>query len=276
MRIVFAAIYVILAAFYAEESEAWSPASRRSWLNHVMRQGAAVIATTTATTTPTVLLNPSVASAVEENNALELVYFGVGCFWHIQHEFAVAERDLLKRNKSQLTCKTGYAGGKQVGEEGKVCYHNFLQVADYGRMGHGEVVGLELPSDQIVKFAEVYFSLFDPNTKDRVDPMDRGGEYRSLMGLPGGTSHPLYPDIVQVAQSAGFTLKPGKGSDPDTLRQQLVYVYDTKEFPFYQAEVYHQFHNDFQSKPYGKEYNAIADLALEDGRIKPTGCPDRV
>ena len=84
------------------------------------------------------------------------------------------------------------------------------------------------------------YCLFPPT--DRVDPMDKGGEYRSLIGLPGGTNHPLYPSIVQVAADAGFKLEPGKGSDPDTLKKQLVYVYDTKDFPFYQAEVYHQFH----------------------------------
>ena len=49
-------------------------------------------------------------------------------------------------------------------------------------MGHGEVVGLKLPEKSIVEFAKVYFSLFDPGTKDRVDPQDRGGEYRSLLG----------------------------------------------------------------------------------------------
>ena len=49
-------------------------------------------------------------------------------------------------------------------------------------MGHGEVVGLKLPEESIVEFAKVYFSLFDPRTKDRVDPQDRGGEYRSLLG----------------------------------------------------------------------------------------------
>jgi hypothetical protein len=77
---------------------------------------------------------------------------------------------------------------------------------------------------------------------DRVDPNDRGAEYRSLLGLPGGTNHPAYPAIVEVAKEAGFKLEAGKGSDPDTLGKQLVYVYDTKDFPFYQAEVYHQFH----------------------------------
>jgi hypothetical protein len=75
---------------------------------------------------------------------------------------------------------------------------------------------------------------------DRVDPMDRGAEYRSLLGLPGGTGHPSYPAVEEAAQKYGFKLLAGKGNDPDTLGKQTVYVYDTKQFPFYQAEVYHQ------------------------------------
>jgi peptide methionine sulfoxide reductase MsrA len=251
----------------------------------------------------------------------ENVYFGVGCFWHIQFCFIQAERDLLQRGDKQLTSLAGYAGGKSVGNQGQVCYHNMQFLADYGRMGHGEVVGMSLPSDQIVPFAKVYFSLFDPRTKgafclctrrrdtmikkvgesvcfaaltcenvcffsslfflllsptDRVDPLDRGPEYRSLIGLPGGVNHPSYAGIEAAAQAAGFKLKPGKGNDPDTLGQQLVFVYDTAKFPFYQAEVYHQYHNDFQSPNYGKAYNDLAQIAFEEGRIKTTGCPDRV
>ena len=112
--------------------------------------------------------------------------------------------------------------------------------------------------------------------KDRVDPQDKGGEYRSLIGLPKGSDSPLYEGIAAAAQRAGFKLENGKGNDPDTLGKQLVYVYDSNKFPFYQAEVYHQFHNDFQSPAYGKEYNNLANLALDDGRIRGTGCPDRV
>ena len=70
--------------------------------------------------------------------------------------------------------------------------------------------------------------------------MDRGAEYRSLLGLPGGTSHPSYPAVEEAAKKYGFNLVAGKGNDPDTLGKQIVYVYDTKIFPFYQAEVYHQ------------------------------------
>ena len=89
-------------------------------------------------------------------------------------------------------------------------------------------------------------------------------------------NNPLYPKIEQAAKEAGFKLEKGKGDDPDTIGSKLAYVYDSNKFPFYQAEVYHQFHNDFQSPAYGKDYNNLADVALEDGRVKGTGCPDRV
>ena len=106
--------------------------------------------------------------------------------------------------------------------------------------------------------------------------MDRGAEYRSLIGIPGGTQHVSYPKIEEVAREAGFKLVAGKGNDNDTLGQQIVYIYDTAKFPFHQAEIYHQYHNDFQSPPYGKSYNQLADLALGEGRLTVTGCPDKV
>ena len=182
------------------------------------------------------------------------------------------ERTILGRNDHQLMAATGYAGGKTAGDQGRVCYHNFQRLADYGALGHGEVVGMTLPQSKIGEFADLYFSLFDPKTKgefvmpsrdgsrmllahvgahtvpfvaislrlDRVDPQDRGGEYRSLLGLPGGSGHASYPAVQEAADKYGFKLVAGKGNDPDTLGKQIVYVYDTKKFPFYQAEVYHQ------------------------------------
>ena len=58
------------------------------------------------------------------------VYFGVGCFWHVQHEFVEAERKILGRNDMQITSRAGYAGGKAGAKNGKVCYHNALQVSE--------------------------------------------------------------------------------------------------------------------------------------------------
>mmetsp|Transcript_15874 Transcript_15874/g.32531 ORF Transcript_15874/g.32531 Transcript_15874/m.32531 type:complete len:290 (+) Transcript_15874:72-941(+) len=215
--------------------------------------------------------------AMADEDVATPLYFGVGCFWHIQHEFVVqGEQQMLGRGPNQLTSAAGYAGGKSTDNEGRVCYHNFKGVADYGKLGHGEVVGMTIPQSKIGDFSELYFSLYNPKTKDRVDPMDRGAEYRSLIGLPGGMKHTSYPSIENAAEKAGFKLVEGKGNDGDTLGKQIVYVYDSTKFPFYQAEVYHQFHNDFQSPAYGRKYNELADAAFDDGRLKGTGCPDRV
>eukprot|EP00542_Grammatophora_oceanica_P021100 CAMPEP_0194033354 /NCGR_PEP_ID=MMETSP0009_2-20130614/6087_1 /TAXON_ID=210454 /ORGANISM="Grammatophora oceanica, Strain CCMP 410" /LENGTH=245 /DNA_ID=CAMNT_0038674041 /DNA_START=52 /DNA_END=789 /DNA_ORIENTATION=+ len=244
--------------------------SRRSLLSMMLTGLATTVAVNGGATTP------ASYAADDSEQKLTNVYFGVGCFWHIQHEFVAAERELLGRDDHTLTSKTGYAGGKNVGSEGRVCYHNFSGIADYGKLGHGEVVGMTLPDASIVDFSKVYFDLFNPTTKNRVDPQDRGAEYRSLIGLPGGTKHTLYPDIEAAATEAGFTLREGSGNDPDTLGKALVWVYDTAKFPFHQAEVYHQYHDDFQSPAYGKKYNNLANVALEEGRIVGTGCPDRV
>jgi hypothetical protein len=105
------------------------------------------------------------AAAPSTDSTLQNVYFGVGCYWHIQHEFVTAEIEKLGRSNQELTAYTGYAGGKSTDKEGRVCYHNRQGVADYGKLGHGEVVGMTLPADKIVEFSALYFSLFNPKTK---------------------------------------------------------------------------------------------------------------
>jgi peptide methionine sulfoxide reductase MsrA len=169
------------------------------------------------------------------------VYFGVGCFWHVQHEFVNAEKTILGRTNKELSALAGYAGGK---DNSKVCYHNLQRTAEYGDLGHGEVVGLKVPADKLSPFATEYFKLFDKNG-DRPDKGDRGPEYRSLVGIPGGVSSPYYASISAAAEAKGIKLAEGKGKDSDTLGRNLVWVYDSDKFPFYQAEVYHQFHGKF-------------------------------
>jgi len=216
--------------------------------------------------------NPAISRG--SSDTLTDVYFGVGCFWHIQHEFVEAERKLLKRSDSQITSRAGYAGGLKADKDGLVCYHNMQRIADYGKLGHGEVVGMKIPESSIGDFSKVYFSLFSP-TGQRVDPMDRGSEYRSLIGLPGGTDHPMYPLVEEAATAKNFLLVKGKGNDEDTLKTNKIWMYDSNVFNFYPGELYHQFHDDFQSPPYGKSYNSLANLAYKEGRIDFTGCPDR-
>jgi len=218
---------------------------------------------------------PEDALADGDDGPLTDVYFGVGCFWHIQHEFVEAERKLLNRGDTELTSRTGYAGGLKADAQGRVCYHNLQGVADYGKLGHGEVVGMRIPENRIGDFATEYFNLFTAKG-ERVDPGDKGGEYRSLLGLPSGINHAAYPAVEAAAKAKGMSLNLGKGNDPDTLGTKSAFVMDSTKFPFYQGEVYHQFHDDFQSPAYGKKYNGLATIAFDDGRLKVTGCPDRV
>ena len=42
------------------------------------------------------------------------------------------------------------------------------RVADYGSLGHGEVVGMNIPQSKIGDFAELYFSLYNPKTKGKL------------------------------------------------------------------------------------------------------------
>lgn len=77
------------------------------------------------------------AHAVEEEDIK--VYFGAGCYWHVQHEFVLKEAAELGRSGAAFSAVTGYAGGTGT-ERGLVCYHNGRGVSDYGRLGHAEAV----------------------------------------------------------------------------------------------------------------------------------------
>jgi peptide methionine sulfoxide reductase MsrA len=189
------------------------------------------------------------------------VYFGCGCFWHVQHEFVTAEIKTLCRDGSSLTARTAYAGGTQTGPNGLVCYHNSAGTADYGVMGHAEVVSLTIPEGNFSSFAKSFWNVC--NGGMRRDPQDMGGEYRSVVGLPGGMHSPLLPQLQKMGSA---TLVAGSGNEGDTLGTGKVYVYDTARFPAHTAEKYHQFHDDMM-EAYGSEYNSFRRFASS------TQCP---
>lgn len=196
------------------------------------------------------------------------VYFGSGCFWHVQHEFIKAEQQVLGRADTELTSIVGYAGGKTVNHAGKVCY------GDYESHGHTEVVQVDVPETHMTKFGQAFWDLFVG--KNRVDTMDIGPDYRAALGLPNGTDSPFFAEI-QAAQTGHvdqpFTMEAGQGNDPDTLGKALVYVYDTEEYPFYQGEMYHQFHDDFMpGGQYPQSYNDLQAVVAQTCLITPTGC----
>mmetsp|Transcript_39969 Transcript_39969/g.80060 ORF Transcript_39969/g.80060 Transcript_39969/m.80060 type:complete len:264 (-) Transcript_39969:214-1005(-) len=216
---------------------------------------------------------PAIASAAPEDEVE--VYFGCGCFWHVQHEFVEAERRILGRKEGELTALAGYAGGNAGAKNGKVCYHNALQVSDYGSLGHAEVVRLRIPPSSIPEFAAEYAKLFDDKGNRPDQSGDRGPEYRNVVGLPGGTKSPLAQAVVKASISNGDKLDfaNGKGDDPDA--RAVAFIMDTKVHPFFQAEPYHQFHDGFNwDENYPNSYNNLAQSLLKQGRVVDSGCPN--
>lgn len=202
------------------------------------------------------------------------IYFGAGCFWHVQHELFQEELGILQRNGIQISARTGYAGGSRLGPDGRICYHNREGVGDYGELGYAEAVEVTIPASALPAFSRRYFSLFGSRGY-RHDPQDTGGEYRSVLGLPGGAKSPLFEAVREAAANSPMRLLVGEGDEPDTLGAKVVLVYDSNQFQFHPAEVYHQFHNDFASPPYGAAYNRLQLELLQAGRIGRTGCPER-
>eukprot|EP00401_Gymnodinium_catenatum_P008579 CAMPEP_0117542286 /NCGR_PEP_ID=MMETSP0784-20121206/44466_1 /TAXON_ID=39447 /ORGANISM="" /LENGTH=293 /DNA_ID=CAMNT_0005339027 /DNA_START=58 /DNA_END=939 /DNA_ORIENTATION=- len=200
------------------------------------------------------------------------VYFGQGCFWHVQHEIVQQEKNKLGRSTSDLTALSGYAGGIDAGSDNRVCYHNSKGAPDYGRLGHTEVVKVVVPESKITDFAKEYFDAAARYPMGRADPQDRGTEYRSAIGFPGGMDGPLFSQ-VDAANAGRFELLRGKGFDADTVRSKRVWVYDSDKFPFHQGEIYHQFHDDMLER-YSDSYHNLKGPFLEDRRLQDVGCPE--
>ena len=214
------------------------PSSRRLFFQKLGVTTAALSTAATSTASNSMFLPSSAALAATTDGGDEEieVYFGCGCFWHIQQVFVQAERNLLNRADSDLTARAGYAGGKAGAKDGKVCYHNAAGISDYGSLGHAEVVRLKIPSSKFPEFCVEYCNLF---SKDGYRPDqfgDRGPEYRNLVGVPGGVESKYAKQLVEASQSAGDKLDfaKGRGDDPD--RRALAFIMDTGEFPFYVAE----------------------------------------
>jgi peptide methionine sulfoxide reductase MsrA len=248
-----------------------SVSSRRSLLKNLL---AASVATATATVAAT-------APALASDNDKDIdVYFGCGCFWHAQHEFVEAERNILGRSDSELTSRAGYAGGKGGSKNGKVCYNNGAQVSFYGALGHAEVVSLNIPSSTFPQFAAEYFKLFDKNGYRPDQAGDRGLEYRNVVGIPGGSQSEYAKLLIETSKQYGDKLDfakggmaKGGGSDPDA--RGLAFVMDTADFPFFVGEQYHQFHDGFNwGENYPGSYNGLAAQLAKENKLGVSDCPN--
>ncbi|CAL5228143.1 g11222 [Coccomyxa viridis] len=212
------------------------------------------------------------------------IYFGNGCFWGRQKDYIDAEKS-MGRIKSDLSAVVGYAGGRQKGPQGQVCYYSGPQDALYEKLGHAEVVQVQLDGSktkqEMEKFADVYFSQFrkTPFGMLRLDPQDAGPGYRNVIGIPGGVSSPLFR-VLQERNVHEMKLVEGEGNTYDSHGKALegdkfntVFIVDSIKLPFYQAEKYHQFHDGI-GVPFPASYhNLKADLE-KNGKIQATGCPE--
>ena len=126
----------------------------------VLQRGVAAVAAAAANAATVRPLVPrAVAAPADAATTMMKVYFGAGCFWHVQHELYGEEVATLQRSPMAATAITGYAGGRGPAADGRVCYHNKQGVADYGVLGHAEAVQVEIPASAFPQFCSKYFSL---------------------------------------------------------------------------------------------------------------------
>mmetsp|Transcript_27695 Transcript_27695/g.89095 ORF Transcript_27695/g.89095 Transcript_27695/m.89095 type:complete len:252 (+) Transcript_27695:89-844(+) len=206
------------------------------------------------------------------------VYFGSGCFWGRQHDFVEDfERTALRRADGDVTAVGGYAGSARAGADGTVCYENPLNHSVYTDLGHAEVVQVDVPLNAAFGAFDLFYRSFiqlDDGIWAREDFFDVGPAYRAMVGLPGGLQRGA-PELLEALHSANLhnmTLREGRGSDEDTLGKNLVFVMDSDQFGFHQAELCLQFRNN-QTGNYPASYHALKTTLEAAGRLRHTGCP---
>jgi peptide methionine sulfoxide reductase MsrA len=202
-------------------------------------------------------------------DSVDRIYFGSGCFWHMQYEFVSLEQDgtgaFGGRDDAHLSSLAGYAGGKWESPQGSVCYHG-MPHADYGRLGHAEAVSIRLDAPnatgQVSALAAAYFDGFrtvgcspaepqcaDGSRRERVDHVNAGAEYRNVIGFVGGMDNAATMALIVAANTYGMQLVRGGEAEADTESEYVVYVYDSTARPFFAAEPYHQLHPDLTLAP---------------------------
>jgi len=158
-----------------------------------------------------------------DNNNLEQVTFGGGCFWCVESCF-----NMLKGVHSAIS---GYSGGhKDNPTYEEVCT---------GETGHAEVVQITF-DPKIISYEQlmdVFFFLHDPTQLNR-QGNDIGTQYRSVI---------YYKDDAEKAKAEEALKKSeASGKWPGT------YVTEITQFEkFWPAEQYHQgYYNENPTQPY--------------------------
>eukprot|EP00802_Teleaulax_amphioxeia_P018918 Tamp_19129.p1 GENE.Tamp_19129~~Tamp_19129.p1 ORF type:complete len:373 (+),score=63.46 Tamp_19129:49-1119(+) len=219
------------------------------------------------------------AESPATNQSLQLfaqvnVYLGNGNFFARQGAYVAAERQMpFSRSVDHITSLAGYAGSKQVGKGGLVCYYGAQPYTIYESLGYAQVVQVtvnprERPQEhnqhqaaqEFEALMNDYFASFHGGQHATAD---QGAQFRNCIGLPGGTNSVFYR-IVEKANVNNMNLVRGQGNDQDA--PNTVYIYDSGLFPFHRAEQYLQ----FKQSPAD-----LKSLQIKAGRIPPTGCTEQ-
>merc|ERR1719491_1806113 len=125
---------------------------------------------------------------------------------------------------------------------------------------------MRIPPSKFKDFAVEYFALFDAKGMRPDQGGDRGSEYRSIVGVPGGSKSEYAKILVDASIANGDKLDfaYGKGNDKDVPKTS--FVMDSQTFPFFVGERYHQFHDGFNiGENYPGEYNKLAGAFATSG-----------
>lgn len=204
------------------------------------------------------------ALAVEEVG----LYFGVGNFHHLQHEFVIKEALLLGRRGPDITANAGFAGGTEVGAYDRVCYKRFASRPNYADLGHTEVVSVFLPLTSVGEFTKFYF-----DEVEKRFPKEDGSQYRPVIGVREGLKSEAYK-LISEATPPRFKLVKGEGDEKGSFKQDVVYVYDTRLFPFRPAELNNQFSDTITqsaTEEYEIDYKELRNVMVKIGTAT-TGC----
>lgn len=225
------------------------------------------------------------------------IWFGEGCFWERQYAYVMLEMNAagpFNRSNASVTSVVGYAGAKGTGDDGLVCYDTGIS-NDYGALGYCEAVGVQLDAGreevQFGGLVDAFFGSFTPTAKGFMRPdtppqaYDIGAPYRTVLGIPGGIRGPLFKVLSERNTPRGpynmtMNLKEDALGNHTQDEDNTVWVMNSDEFPFYQAEQYHQYHSNYFHNP--QQPAKYPDWYLKDmwalqiklGNIPDTGCPN--
>jgi len=216
----------------------------------------------------------------------DIYYFGNGCMWRVQHLMATKFEQAAPQNRTgaDVTATAGYAAGRTDGPTPQ-CYPNSKNVSNYELFGSAEAVRVSVRTPaELAAAGKAFFADFIPlPSRDhlllgthwvRPDYYDVGTAYRAVIGIPGGETNDAAMAVLRRkdVNIHNLALVAGKGGDSDNLRNNSVWIMDSRTFHFQPAELCMQFHDD-QNTKYSPAYHALKDARVTAGTLGKTGCP---